>query len=503
MNFEWSAQQVLAFAWFAMLGTVKSLVIRARAGCGKTTTIVEGIKRYVAACREAGVTVRVLATAFNTKITKELTERLRGLMGVDVKGLNALGFYFVRQAVKRVRLDPDGIRKYDVARAVEPNGSNKLITLLANLHSKARELEPFAKCGKDLEDLADRFNFTIDEELSEDGWTQEGLCDAAYDCMVYASKNFQVIDFVDQIFLPLRNRWVFPVYDRVIVDETQDLSMPQLAMLQGACKSDGAFCIVGDDMQAIYGFRGADVTALDRLKTELEADEIALNVTRRCPKLIVKDAQELCQDFISADDAPEGTITRDRCVADMLDQVKPGDFILSRVNAPLASLCLKLLRNKIPAYVAGRNIGAQLAATVRRLKLDAIEDLAGKLSEYAAKRQDKVSKDKRAVNDEWLTARNEEISDECATIEAVADGCLTPSELLGRLADLFTDEGNGVMLSTAHKAKGLEADTVWICDGTFRIKSDEDKRVRYVAITRSKSTLHYVKGFEKKTTVDN
>lgn len=494
-GFEWSPQQVIAFVWFATISTVKSLVIRARAGCGKTTTIVEGIKRYVAACQEAGKAVRLLATAFNTKITKELAERLAGLVGVDVKGLNALGFYFVRQAVKRVKLDKD-TRKYDVARAVEPRASSRLITLLANLHSKARELLPFAKSGADLEDLAVQFDLMIDEDLIAEGWTQEGLCDAAYDCMVYASKHYQVIDFVDQIFLPLRNGWVFPVYDRVIVDETQDLSMPQLTMLQRACKPDGAFCIVGDDMQAIYGFRGADVTAVDRLKKELGADEISLNVTRRCPKLVVRDAQELCQDFIAADEAPDGTITHNKGIEDMLDQVKPGDFILSRINAPLASLCLKLLRNKVPAYVAGRSIGAQLAGIVRKLKIDRIEDLKSGLDEYAAKRHAGYAKDKRAVNPEWLDAKSEEIRDTTETIMAVADGCLTPHELLGRLSDLFADEGRGVMLSTAHKAKGLEADTVWICDGTFKLKSDECRRVKYVAITRTKSTLHYVKGFE-------
>src|ERR1700689_3024508 len=107
---NWSTQQLLAFAWFATVGAIKALVIRARAGCGKTTTIVEGIKRYVAACLAEGRPVRLLATAFNTKITKELETRLAGLKGVEVRGLNSLGFYFVRQKA-RVQLE-NNIRKY-------------------------------------------------------------------------------------------------------------------------------------------------------------------------------------------------------------------------------------------------------------------------------------------------------------------------------------------------------------------------------------------------------
>jgi DNA helicase-2/ATP-dependent DNA helicase PcrA len=497
---EWSPQQLAVYAWFVTLGAIRSIVVRARAGCGKTTTIVEGIKRYVATCVAQGGKVAVIASAFNTKITKELLARLAGLIGVEVKGLNSLGFYYVRQAVRRVTLDNE-CRKYDVAKAIEPQASRNLISLLANLHTKARELKPYAKCGADLEDLADQFNLRIDEDMSAEGWTQEGLCEAAYDCMVYASRNFQVIDFADQIFLPLRNRWVFPMYDRVIIDETQDLSGPQLDMLIGSCKhGKRGFCIVGDDMQAIYGFRGADVTAVDRLKTELDAEEINLNVTRRCPKAIVTEAQAYCPDFVAADDAPDGTVTHSHTSEDMLDHVRPGDFILSRTNAPLAGLCLKLLRNKVPAYVAGRNIGQSLAATVRRLKLDRIEDLQDGLAAYAAKRNDQISRNKRAMNDEWLAGKQSEISDEVDTILAVADGCVTINELFGRLSDLFADEGNGVMLSTTHKAKGLEADRVWLCWGTFDRKDADSDRIKYVAITRSKSELHYVKGFEKRIT---
>jgi len=66
---------------------------------------------------------------------------------------------------------------------------------------------------------------------------------------------------------------------------------------------------------------------------------------------------------------------------------------------------------------------------------------------------------------------------------------------------MFDDSDNvkvpSVMLSTVHKAKGLEAPSVYLCEGTFKYKNDEDFRVRYVAITRTKNTLHLVKGFEK------
>lgn len=495
----WTIQQLAILAWFAA-NAARSLVVRARAGCGKTTTIVEGIRRYVAAY---GKTVKVLATSFATKITEELKGRLADLAPtVEVRGLHSLGNFFIGKAVGYKQIDAS-TRKYDIAKQIEPSAPQCVIKVLAELHTLAREQVPFAKCGADLLALAERFDCVCNDELTAAGWDNEGLCEAAYDCMVYASKNYRVIDFADQIFLPLRNGWGFPVYDLIVVDETQDMTPAQLALALMGLKKTGRMCIVGDDQQAIFEFRGADVNGLDTLGQKLGAEELGLTITRRCPKSHVREAAKIVPDFTAADDAPEGIFTDMKYAKDeMLTMATPGDFILSRTNAPLVPLCLNFLKRNIRAYVAGKKFGSTLTAIVRKLKIGAdMSQLATRLNQWLDTEESKVKGDKRAQDEKWLDAALDLLNDKSACIIAMAEGCLTDAELIGRINTLCQDSKDikvpSIMLSTVHKAKGLESDRVWLCEGTFQYRSDEDARVRYVALTRSKNELHLVKGFEK------
>lgn len=506
---QWTAQQIAAFVWFATLGAVRSLVVRARAGCGKTTLIVEGIRRYVAACLEAGKPVRVLATSFTRKSVSALMAKLKGLhSGVDVRSLNSLGFKYILDHARsrriRIKLDDTTARrrKFDLARRVEPGASDHVISLLAKLNETARKLMPLATCGADLMPLLRQFDLGVDEDAIDQGWTDEGLCDAAYDCMCLASEWYTEIDYADQIFLPLRNKWTRPLYDRVIVDETQDMDKAQLLLVQRACfDAKKGFCVVGDEQQAIFGFRGADVEAIDRLKSELDAEECPLTVTWRCGTAIVayaKEANPAVADYMAGEGAHTGEVTTKHGIASMLDSVRPGDFILSRTNAPLVKLCLALLARGVRSYVAGRDIGATLITIVRKLKLRDIEDLKPGLDAYTEKKIAKLRKDPKADDQEWLDARIEAASDESDAILAVADGCHTVSELIGKLEGLFAEDASlpSVMLATIHKSKGLEADAVYFAIGTLKVRTQEDRMLHYVAATRAKHSLHLVSGFE-------
>lgn len=500
---NWSPAQVASFAWFTTLGIVRSLIILARAGCGKTTTIVEGVKRYTAACLDAKRPIRVLVTSFGKKIVAELTDRLGMLesVGVQVRSLNSLGNSFCRSKVGKMEKDN---RAWNLARAVWPKASDQALACLAKLHTKARALLPLATCGDDLIQLAERFDLGPCEELLAKGLDIGTLCDAAYECMLLAAESFHEYDYADQTYLPLRNNWTRPLFDRIVIDETQDMDPAQLMLIQRCLRKDGAICVVGDDMQAIYGFRGADTTAIARLQSELNADAIRLTITRRCPKSHVALAIQLdpcLSDFVTSDDAPEGVITTNLDIASMVDSATPGDFIISRTNAPLVPLCLTLLRKGIRAYVAGRDVGATLIGIIKRIKATDINDLGPALAKHTAKKASKIQSDKRASNPEWLTARLDTVNDESETIMAIAEGCLTIAEVVSRLSNLFTESSEqtmpSVMLTTVHKVKGLESATTYICDGTFRAESHDDIMIRYVAITRSKNAMHFVTGFEK------
>jgi hypothetical protein len=245
----------------------------------------------------------------------------------------------------------------------------------------------------------------------------------------------------------------------------------------------------------IYSFRGADSSAVDRLKTELKAEELSLNVTYRCPSKIVALAQVIVPDYQAAPTAPEGkvdAISREKLV----EQVQPGDFVLSRKNSPLAALCLKTLRTGKRATVVGRDIGAGLIALIKRLgKAKNMVNLMERLARWETREVEK-----------WEAAGKEakvsEVKDRAETIRELADGLTSVKELETRIQSLFQDNGINepkVIFSTVHKAKGLEAERVFILRSTlYPYKGAdgkvEEKNIEYVAVTRSKDVLVWVEG---------
>jgi superfamily I DNA/RNA helicase len=68
--------------------------------------------------------------------------------------------------------------------------------------------------------------------------------------------------------------------------------------------------------------------------------------------------------------------------------------------------------------------------------------------------------------------------------------------LLARLDNIFAPEAHAdrdfVVLSSVHKAKGLERDRVWLLEESFRRSGGEEDNIRYVAITRAKRDLRLV-----------
>jgi DNA helicase-2/ATP-dependent DNA helicase PcrA len=481
---EWSTQQEAIFEWFR--DGEGHLLVRARAGTGKTTTILEAITR---APEED-----ILVCAFNKEIQTELERRLRR-PGAEAKTLNALGYRFVRENLQATTLDTIA-RAKQLAAACVPRGKftweqTKAITDIAY---KVREIAPHADELREVAEVAERFDL-----LTGDDNLDMPLCRYALDCVRYAcspeGRSAGVIDFADQIFLPLRCDWVHPLYDMVVVDEAQDMSEAQLELARRSCVEGGRVVLVGDDRQAIYGFRGAAPDALDATKAALGAAELGLTVTYRCPKSVVALAQQIVPDFEAHASAPEGQVL-DVEAGDIYG-AQPGDFIVSRTNAPLAKLCLGLLARGTRARIRGRDVGAGVRKLLKTARQPDVAGLLGWLSGYSEREQAKLA---RCVADGSLTegqaeTKAEAVHDQCELIRAL---CVEADDLASverRCDELFTDTtGPAVVLSTTHKIKGLEADRVWMLTATYAPHpkhgdSTEGANLRYVAITRAKQTL--------------
>ncbi len=492
----WSVLQENFFIQFVTVLT-RHIVVRARAGTGKTTSIVEAVKRLLTATPQRVIIV----CAFNKIIADELTQRFTGF-NVTAKTLHSIGLSCVKRFWSDVKVSFSKDRENDLAQRVcGPTAPDTIKLLVAKLCTKGREIAPHATTGAELVDIAIRFECEPEESWTRDGFGLDYVCDKAAKAMELAATEKPVrtgIDGSDMIFLPVRNAWLRPMCDDVIVDEAQDMTAAQLEIAQGIARE--RVIVVGDDKQAMYGFRGADSGSLDRLKSELDAVELPLNITYRCAQSIVREAQSYVPDFRAGDSNPEGSVsTLDECK--LTATAGPGDFILSRINAPLVSIAMSLLRNGKRTRIAGRDIGAGLIALIRKMKARSVPDMLSKISAWEEREIARLEKRYAGkLNNETFTQRADGIRDQAEMLVSLTNGAPSIHEVEARITALFTDDGLGaagmITCSSVHKAKGLEADRVFILADTLRDNSDEERNICYVAITRAKSSLVYVSSKE-------
>ncbi|MDE2099275.1 MAG: ATP-dependent helicase [Patescibacteria group bacterium] len=463
-------------------------IVRARAGTGKTTTILEGLNY----AQESDI----LLAAFNKSIADELRKRVAN-PAVQVKTLHALGFSMVRRHWPGVQVDDENERANGlVTRAYGSALPDALRGLARQLHTKARELMPFAQTIEEIEALAVNFDLLPDVEWEERGWGIERLAKGTLEILDLATEQTDIIDFADMIFLPLVGEMTYPLASLVLVDEAQDMSMPQLTLAQRVLRNGGRLVLVGDDRQAIYGFRGADSNALDRIKAELDATELGLKMTFRCGKRIVEEANQYVPDLLAKPDASEGSV--ETMIAERFTptMVQEGAFVLSRTNAPLVGVCLDLIKGGTPATVRGRDIGKGLQKIVKKYYHPDLDQFYERLSAWYLKEK------KRAKHmTKGAALRLRMVEDQIETLHALGDRAETTDEVNATLGRIFSDETpwRTVTCSTVHRAKGLESKQVWILTDTFKWDGQEEDNLKYVAITRAKEAVKYLtatgKGF--------
>lgn len=503
---QWSKQQEAIFGWFK---TGKgNLVVEALAGTGKTTTILEAVNH--------APELRILVAAFNKRIATELTEKLATSEGdaswkADAKTLHALGFESLRSAWRGIKVDDK--RGLKIAEEVAPQRFKRqrdLVSSAARLATLMKETMPFAKGPGDLEGLVIAFN------LMDPACPPEALSEWAFNCVKRAEQQDGTIDFSDMIYLPVKLGFAKPTYEAGVIDEAQDMNATQLELSLMSVKKGGRICVVGDSHQAIYGFRGADSAALINMKSRLKAKVLGLTTTYRCPQAVVKEAQSVVPQFTAHESAPKGRVAH---ASDgfLYSDAIAGDFILGRTNAALMTTCLTFIREGKRARIEGREIGAGLAKLVKKLGGGTIDGFLTSLDQYTSQQLERAEK----ADDE---KRKQQISDQHECLAVLANECASLDELVGKLFHLFDDSDGRPMIvcSTVHKAKGLEADRVFILCDSFRVKgnkatatelsikrdndmeeSSEEHNIWYVAVTRAKKELIFISKSEEERAESN
>jgi len=243
---------------------------------------------------------------------------------------------------------------------------------------------------------------------------------------------------------------------------------------------------------SIYGFAGADTKSIPLMAARLKAQELPLSICYRCPASHVKLARKIVPQIEARPDAPEGIVATFGA-AQAVALAEDGDMILCRTNAPLVGIALDLIRNGQKAIIRGRDIGSNLKDLVERVERRTLAETLVALEDYKEREMQKLyEKDK--------IAQAHSLEDRCDTVVALADQVTSTGRLISLIESIFSDESIGVVCSTIHKAKGLEADRVFIyrpdlLPFPFAKKDwelEQEMNLKYVALTRARHELYFV-----------
>ena len=481
-----------------------NIAINAVAGSGKTTTIVE-------ACKRLGENERnVIFLAFNQHIAKELKVKLKGYACAST--LHSFGYNILRKLYNfpeygmKIKVDDWKYRKYvmenvfNLSSLIKPDTDAARIygfcCNVAKLFSLARVnlIQHSDKDLSKLRNLCDEHNMIT-------------LYDEVEACNILLEKAYKmpkdlVIDYTDMIVLPLFHKDAIPSYKYVFIDECQDLNRAERELMLCASRN-GRFIAVGDRRQAINGFAGADCLSFDRIAAQEDTIELPLSVNYRCGRKMI----ELAQDIVPQIEAHEGAIIGEVSQTKELTKslFKDNDMVLCRKAAPLVGVCMKLIESGITAIVKGKDIAEDLKNIVEGANTKNIAEVLNYLENEKQKVVNVIREQRKCTEAEAKNSMKYiNFADRCKCIENICQHSIkNVTELKSYIGKIFSDENikNAVILSTVHKAKGLEANRVIILlPDKLPLKFPRQKEweirqemnLKYVALTRAKKELIFV-----------
>jgi len=491
----------------ALVDSTDNLALVARAGCGKTSTILLGVDALVK--RHPNIEIGICA--FNKAIADEIGTKLKqrghtNWKQVSASTLHSLGYGLIKWMFKP-RIEDSKVRDLIQAHCPEGRNWNQEPTVWEKYGTQIAHLVGVAKGAgvgffSDLPiesahiwyQLADHYDINGLDDMRE----MQDVVQAAQQIYVESLNQTDVIDFDDMILWPLiKNLSTKFGKDVLFVDEAQDLSRAKQALARKFVRArTGRMVVVGDDRQAIYGFAGADAAALPNLIQMLHARVMPLTVTWRCPKSVVKLAQGLVPDIEYAPTAAEGSVS----MVTALPDLKTTDAILCRNTAPLISIAYSLIRKGVPCKVEGRAIGDGMIKLAQRWKVADIDGLLERLEQY---REREVQKAQAKGNE----AKVDEVNDRVDTLVEICNACILQGQqsiqdVVNFINRLFADSAKGVVtLATYHRSKGREWPRVFLWEHYQRCPArgarqpwqiQQENNLAYVAWTRAQEQLVFI-----------
>lgn len=447
-------------------GTNDNIMVRARAGTGKTTMLemIDAAQRSLPA----------LLICFNKSIADEATRRMKAT--TTVRTFNSLGHrIWSDYCSKRLTLNKNKIR--DIFKALvdeAPRNERKemwsLYDQTTTAVNRARSVgyipDRHAKGSKSLCSFRD-----VEKRLDET--LLPGVQVLVDDILTTSiSQAYEgVIDFTDQAYMPSLFGGNYPSFPLVMIDEYQDLSPVNRAMVAKLCRHSRQIG-VGDEAQSIYEFRGADTAAMPDAVEQFSMEVMPLSVSFRCPSNITDNVRWRVPDIRASRDG--GSVLRGS-----IHDIDLGSTVICRYNAPLIHTAMELLQRGVRVDVAGVDIGAKIIRLLGKLGDDSMAQSAvlHAIDDWQSERESLDSK----------TA-----ADTAECMKVFARHGRTLAQAIAYAKHIFEATEGEIQFMSGHRSKGLEFDRVYHLDSeTIRPGGQEDN-IRYVIDTRTKDTLIYI-----------
>ena len=471
-------------------------------GTGKTTRLINYVKTFV----KLGTPIdKIGYFAFTTKAANEAVERMldyhTAFQRKDLK-------YF--RTLHSLAFNRLGIKKAQVMQDEHYEDIGRKLGIEVTVYSNGEEKTGFVDSDSEYFNIINAArikNVSIEEEYNTAMYSEDidkHFLKILKDEVDNYKQAYGLVDFTDMIE-KFNVAELCPKYDVIFVDEAQDLSPIQWKMYDILKKNSKHIILAGDDDQAIYGWAGADV---QRFQDE-EAKNIILPQSYRVPQSVQHIADQILSRIpddrrikkLWAPRPESGTTNHITSIEDA--PLYEGDWlILGRTNDKLFKLKPVLKEMGIYFELKGRkSYKTRLYTAIKNytrwqkgelLSLSEVKDIL----EYSPllvldnPTEEKMYDLKEFQFDPrapWYDVFTQDYEE-----------CLYIRDMLNNKEKLSQDAR--VKLSTIHAAKGGEATNVLlILDNTKKIreaaeksfdKYDEEQRVWYVGVTRTKQNLY-------------
>ncbi len=251
------------------------LLILAGAGSGKTRALTYRIANLV----EHGVSPRnILALTFTNKAAREMRERTEALVGSDAADMWVATFHSCCTRILRSDIDKLG-RSRNFVIYDDDDQTSLIAAIMKQLGINDKELTK--RQIKEHISEAKNKSEAPEQYLKDDPYLDEGVL-KVFKQYQRSMKEYNALDFDDLLGLTLelftscpevlekyRNRFKY-----ILVDEYQDTNVMQYRIVELLARKHGNICVVGDDDQSIYGWRGADIRNILDFEKDFEGAKV-------------------------------------------------------------------------------------------------------------------------------------------------------------------------------------------------------------------------------------